>query len=96
MTEFIRPMLLSWEEPCSLTNWCWISKTFYGDYYISNEDGKFHAGIDYNNTYWESFDHRELLDAKFACYDMHTAFIKTCYDDYAYFEMTEKRGIYGN
>jgi hypothetical protein len=85
MKDFIRPMLLSWEEPCSRTNQCWISDTFYGSYYISNEDGKFHTGIDYSNTYWESFDHLCLTDAKFACYDKHIELIKTCYDDFAYF-----------
>jgi len=95
MSEFKNPMFLVFEEPCSMTNWCWVSKTFYGDYYISNEDCKYHVGLDYSNTHWEKFDFLTLMDAKFACYDMHTALIKTCYDDYAKFEMDEKRGIYG-
>ena len=85
MAAFIKPMLLVFEEPCSNTNWCWVSKTFYGDYYISNEDGKYHAGLDYSNTFWESFGYLDLLDAKFACHDKHCELIKTCYDDYSYY-----------
>lgn len=94
MAEFIRPNLLGWEEPSSSTNWCWVSRVFYGNYYISNEDCRFHAQIETDSIRWESYDHGELIDAKFACFDHHEMLIKTCYDDIANFMYANNRNAH--
>jgi hypothetical protein len=85
MPTFNKPMFLVFEEPCTITNWCWVSKTFYGEYYISHEDCKYHAGIDLPKGHWESLDHLNITEAIFACYDKHCELIKTCYDEYSYY-----------
>jgi len=63
MTIEIKVKPLEWENPTRLSNGCYAAKTFFGDYYVAQQDGLWYAGNEEIRFDWECEYDTNTLDA---------------------------------